>query len=146
MLIGDKNMAESLPISIYVCDELTQQFTKIYSVTNKLTAQFNFQTMGANWYNDEANIWFVQLHIETPQSFMYVKNNQTQHVLNQYSDDVFSYCVDNARKQVLMCYIAVTNTELALLNQQQKLLTGLFTIKLQKVLNLIAKQLKFNTI
>jgi len=67
-------MPEKLPISIQVCDELAQQFIKIISISNKLEAQFNFQTMTANWYSDEDSIWFVRLHIETPQTFLTQKN------------------------------------------------------------------------
>ncbi len=63
-------MPEKLPISIQVCDELAQQFIKIISISSKLEAQFNFQTMTANWYSDEDSIWFVRLHIETPQTFL----------------------------------------------------------------------------
>ena len=149
-------MMEQLPISIYVCDDLIQQFSKITSICNKLEAQFNFQTMTANWYGDEDNIFFVRLFIETPESFITQKKNQKQvqpqYEIHNYCDDVFSYCASNEieeqkeKKQMLICYIAITDTELTMLNQQNKLLAGLLRVKLQKVLNLIAKQLNLETI
>ena len=143
-------MTVSLPISIHVCDNLTQQFAKIISVSNKLEAQLNFQTMTANWYGDEDNILFVQLYLETPQSFM--SEQKTQHETHQrqnfrsYSDDVFSYDETVESNQKLICHIAITETELALLTQQGKVLEALLRAKLQKVLNLIAIQLKLNPI
>ncbi|MCW8833020.1 MAG: hypothetical protein OQK03_06855, partial [Colwellia sp.] len=63
-------MSEQLPISIIVNTELAMQFGKVNSIANKLEAQFNFQTMTANWYGDEDNIFFIQLHVDTPQSFV----------------------------------------------------------------------------
>lgn len=145
-------MTEQLPISIYACDDLMQQFAKITSVCNKLEAQFNFQTMSANWYGDEDNILFVRLCIETPQNFALQKKVQPQYAVQNYCDDVFSYYESNETKetketkQVLICYIAITDTELTMLNQQNKLLAGLLHVKLQKVLNLIAKQLRLDSI
>lgn len=139
-------MTEKLPISIDACDNLMQQFVKITSVCNKLEAQFNFQTMRANWYGDEDNILFVQLCIETPKNFALQKKGQRQALTQNYSDDAFSYFQRNEKQQTLVCHIAITEAEMALLSQQHKLLSALLHIKLQKVLNLIAKQLKFNVI
>ncbi len=144
-------MTEQLPISIYACENLMQQFAKITSVCNKLEAQFNFQTMTANWYGDEDNILFVRLCIETPQGFVLQKKMQSQHEAHNYCDDVFSYYAfshdeKSENEQILICHIAITDTELTMLNQQNKLLARLLKIKLQKVLNLIAKQLKLDTI
>lgn len=140
------NMIEKLPISIDVCDELVQLFVKIPSVTNKLEAQFNFQTMTANWYHDEHDIWFVHVRIETPKTFMSQMSLQADQILKQYSDDAFSHYDQSTQEQILVCYIAITETELIMLHQQHNLLTGLLNIKIQKVLNLIAKQLKLDTI
>ena len=101
----------------------------------------------------------MQLHIETPQGFIanQQENKQEKQQKNQqhvppsatvqhYSDDAFSYFAQDAKSQVLMCYIAITDSEIILLEQQKKLLEGLLKLKLQKVLNLIAKQLKLNSI
>ncbi len=139
-------MTEKLPVSIYVSDDLKQQFGKITSVCNKLEAQFNFQTMTANWYGDENNILFVQLHLETPPSFIEQQQRQQQEDTKIYSDDVFSYYQKSEKEQILLCPIAITDSELALLSKKNKLLAGLLQVKLQKVLNLIAHQLNLNVI
>ncbi len=134
-------MMEQLPISIHVCDDLKQQFVKIQSASNKFEAQFNFQTMTANWYADEDNILFIQLHLETAQSFVEQKKAQQPHEINIFSDDVFSFNKKGDQTQLLICYIAITDSEIVLLSQQNQILVALLKVKLQKVLNLIAKQL-----
>ncbi len=139
-------MPEKLPISILPREELAMQFGKINSIVNKLEAQFNFQTMTANWYGDEGNILFVQLHLETPQSFVAQQEAQQQYHVNIFSDDVFSFYKKAEKEQVLVCHIAITNSEVTLLEQQSQLLAALLKVKLQKVLNLIAKQLNLPTI
>lgn len=143
-------MTVSLPISIHVCDDLIQQFSKIISVSNKLEAQLNFQTMTANWYGDEDNILLVRLCLETPQSFSLSQQEAQQHLNIQiHCDDVFSYDeVGEAgvANYKLICHIAITETELGVLTKQSKVLEGLLRIKMQKVLNLIAEQLKLNPI
>lgn len=139
-------MTEKLPITIDVCDPLIQQFSKIASVCNKLEAQLNFQTMGANWYAEEDNILFVQLKIETLKTYELLKKSYQEYNIKNYSDDVFS-CYENTDKvQQLNCYIAITDVETAMLEQQSNVLADLLNIKLNKVINLIAKQLKLNAI
>jgi hypothetical protein len=139
-------MTEELPISIHICDELVHQFSKITSVCNKLEAQFNFQTMTANWYNDEDNLLRVTLSFQTQQKFALYKNKKSQCMIDNHSDDVFSYYDISEKKQGIVCYIAITSTELSMLIQQQKLLSGLLNIKLHKVLNIIADKLALNPI
>jgi len=138
-------MTEQLPISIYVSDDLKQQFEKVTSVCNKLEAQLNFQTMTANWYEDENNILFIKLCLETPNGFAEKKRQQLEEI-KIYSDDVFSYYQKSEKEQVMLCPIAITDAELTLLSQENKLLTKLLQVKLQKVLNLIALQLNLNAI
>lgn len=141
-------MIEQLPISIYVCDDLTQQWVNINSITNKLAAQFNFQAMTANWYGDEETILYIQLLIETPQRFASQKEKQqTKQVqtFKLHSDDVFSFIDDNEPQQ-LICTIAITESEQNLVDKQVKVLGGLLQIKLQKVLNIIATQLNLQSI
>jgi hypothetical protein len=136
-------MTEQLPISIYVCDDLTNQLVNVNSIINKLAAQFNFQAMTANWYGDEDNIFFIQLLLETPQRFAIQKESQQikqVETLKIHSDDVFSF-IDDQDSQQLICTIAITDFEQQLLDQQAKLLGGLLQVKLQKVLNIIAQQL-----
>lgn len=136
-------MTEQLPITINIDNDLVDKFPKIKSVINKLEAQFNFHTLTANWYGDEEHILLIQLALETPVSF-----SQHQEELklleleklnvSHFSDDVI--CRVNYIEQQLLCNIAITESELALLDQQPKLLAGYLQAKLRKVLNLIAEQ------
>jgi len=87
----------------------------------------------------------VQLHLATSQGFVEQQKLMQQIETQTYSDDVFSYYQDN-EEQTLICHIALTDSELLLLNQQNKLLVSLLQVKLQKVLNLVAQQLKLNII
>lgn len=139
-------MTELLPITITPCGELTFQFDNIKSVTNKLEAEFNFHTMTANWYGDEEDIIFIHLHLNSPPSFIQQQEIKQQAASQHqevtiFSDDVFSYYQPESQTKQLICHIAITATELVLLEQQNKLLAALLQIKLQKVLNLIADQL-----
>lgn len=141
-------MTDQLPISIFVCDDLSTQWVKITSITNKLAAQLNFQSMTANWYGNEDDILCIQLLLETPQRFALQKEQlQIEQVssFNAYSDDVFSF-IDDTNPPQLICTIALTVLEQNLLAQQEKLLAGLLQVKLTKVLNLIAKQFNFSAI
>ena len=136
-------MTEQLPITITINSELLDTFSKIQSVCNKLEAQFNFQTLTANWYGDEENILTIQLSLETPTSFR-VRQDELQNIasheiaVKHFSDDVVS-SMSNTEQQ-LHCYIAMTTSELDLLIAQPKLLAGFIQIKLHKVLNLIAEK------
>lgn len=136
-------MTEKLPITINIDHEIVTRFSKIQSVCNKLEAQFNFQTMTANWYGDEENILFIQLALKTPSSFtakyegvLVTKNTGLS--ITEFSDDVV--CLVDETALQLDCLIALTEAELELLDNQAKLLVGLIQAKLHKVLNLIAKQ------
>ena len=141
-------MTEQLPISIYVCDELSKEFVKINSITNKLAAQFNFQAMTANWYGDEECILFIKLRLETFQAFVHKKQKQQaqpEQEFKMHSDDVFSF-VDGQDSHQLIFTIALTEYEQQLLFQQTKLLRGLLQVKLQKVLNIVANQFNLKPI
>jgi hypothetical protein len=142
----DYNLTEKLPITIDVCDYLNQQFSKINSICNKLEAQFNFQTMRANWYSDEDNVLCVRLFVETPKSYDIHIKSQLEHSIHNYSDDVFRFYRSNEDKHELNCYIAITDIELSLLDKKNEILSALLNIKLKKVINLIAKDLKLNEI
>ena len=123
-----------------------QQFPKIKSVCNKLEAQFNFQTMTANWYENEDCIFFVKLSLATKAYFESQQKEIPLNEITKYSDDVISYNGNNESEQTLICFILITDTEHALLNTQSKLLAGLLHIKLQKVLNLIGNSLALDPI
>ena len=106
-------MTENLPITIKVNDDLCDKFSKLKSVSNKLEAQFNFQTLTANWYGDEEDILMIQLSLETPESFK--KNQEELEQLSRsdvsvshFSDDVIS-CLNKGEQQ-LFCVIAPTLT------------------------------------
>ena len=137
-------MTESLPITILVHDELALHFDKISGAVSKLEAQFNFQTMTANWYGDEHDITYIQLHLLTPDAFTQAQQEHQEQNIQQFSDDVFSVTENNSK--LLMCNIAITAAELALLTQQKKLLSALLAVKLKKVLNLIAEHLSLSAI
>lgn len=136
-------MTETLPITITVNKALLDKFINIKSVSNKLEAQFNFQTLTANWYGDEEDILTVQLSLETPASFEQRKETLSKSSddsvnISHFSDDVI--CCFNEGQQQLHCTIAITKSELDLLVSQPALLAGYIQAKLRKVLNLIAQQ------
>jgi len=133
-------MTEQLPISIQASNDLTAKFNKIKSVTNKLEAQFNFQTLTASWYGDEENILLINLYLETIEVFKTERSKSHQGNISLFSDDVFS--VYQKEKPQINCFIAITPAELLLLEQQEKLLAKYLHAKLHKVLNLIAGELK----
>lgn len=142
-------MTEILPITISVDAELAKQLTKLTSVTNKLEAQFNFQALTANWFGDEDNILVIQLYLETPITFIFNTNVQKSTIKgsiyeSRFSDDVV--CYFNQDEKLLRSYIALTDSELALLTEQPKLLVGFIETKCRKVLNLIAQQQSLNSI
>lgn len=136
-------MTEQLPITINIHHALIERFSKIKSVCNKLEAQFNFQTLTASWYGDEDNILSIQLFLETTSSLLDRNNalnklNSVNTLIKQFSDDVIC-CINDIELQ-LDCFVAMTESELALIQSQPKLLAGLIQVKLKKVLNLIAEQ------
>jgi len=135
-------MTVQLPISIQSSKELLDIFVKLNSVSNKLEAQFNFQTLTASWYGDEENIFAIHLFLETPGSFYFQKMQQHAGQQDIFADDVISYY--NEDNNSIHCYIAITDAEITLLEQQQKLLAGFLQVKIKKILNLIANKLNFN--
>lgn len=137
-------LSEKLPITIQLSEELTDQFIKISSIANKLEAQFNFQTLTAGWYGDEENIHDINLVLDTAADFQLQKIRNHHGKITEFSDDVFSFYDANLRQT--NCFIAITTTEQKVLLQQEKIIPGFIQTKLQKVLNLIAKQHKLLTI
>jgi len=136
-------MTEQLPITINIHSDLVDKLSKIKSVINKLEAQFNFHALTANWYGDEEHVLLIQLALETPKSFSQQQAELAQVSLDEveisnFSDDVI--CRFNDLEQQVLCHIAITDSELILLDLQPKLLAGFLQAKLHKVLNLIAKQ------
>ncbi|MBA6398186.1 MAG: hypothetical protein ACJA0T_001245 [Colwellia sp.] len=132
-------MTEQLPIAIMPGNDLLEKFTQIKSVCNKLEAQFNFQTLTANWYGDENNILLINLYLETQQFVDEEITKAHQEEISYFADDVFS--VYQKEHQQVKCFIAITPAELILLAQEKKLLPRYIQVKLHKVLNLIATKL-----
>ncbi|MGL1958037.1 MAG: hypothetical protein OCD00_12055 [Colwellia sp.] len=142
---------EILPISIQSSEELVIQFININSVTNKLEALFNFHTLTASWYENEDNILLIRLFLVMEDDFIEQKDlyqnkqkDKNTDKLYHFSDDVFSYHAIN--KQQIETYIAITASEQKLLLLEKKLLANYLEIKMRKVLNLIAQQLKLSLI
>jgi hypothetical protein len=137
-------MTLQLPISIQSSKELLEKFSKLSSVSNKLEAHFNFQTLTAGWYGDEENILLIRLFLETPGSFYFQKMQQHSGQQDVFADDALSY--HNVKENRIHCYIAITDSEINLLEQQQKLLAGFIQAKVKKILNLLASKLDFHSI
>ncbi len=137
-------MENQLPVTITLNDELVVQFNKLQSITNKLEAQFNFQTMSAGWYGDEDNIVQISLSVESQQSFTAKINQPTDIEPIDYSDDVVSF-FDEANN-LMHCFVALTENEVLLLNEHPKLMASFVDKKLSKVLSLLAKELGFSEV
>jgi len=131
-------MTETLPLVIRSSTELIGQFPRIAPVVNRLEAQFNFQTLTAAWYGDEDNVLSICLRLETPSGFARQIEPPHSGQRMDFADDVV--CFQDKAANIIDCYIAITDSELALLIQNNKLLMGYIQVKLQKVLNLIAAE------
>lgn len=131
-------MNDDLPITIYVADEVSALLPAIDSTANKLAAQLNFQTLTASWYGDEENVLSINLFIELPPGLS-AHNGKTYEVEpKQFADDVVCYIDDE--RQIIDCYIAITDKEVNLLESDSRLLKAYLPKKLNKVINLIAEQ------
>lgn len=131
-------MTEKLPISIQVSKPLTVLYPKIIGMSNKLEAQFNFQTMTANWYGDETNMLTLVIHLMLPeQYYTHLQSENTEEITQKiYADDVFSQ--ENRTDNQIIAFLAVTEKEQLLIEQHNKLLAGFIDTKIRKVINLIA--------
>ncbi len=85
-------MTEQLPINIEVSKPLTVLYPKIVGISNKLEAQFNFQTMTANWYGDENNLLSLTLHLMLPEQYQIQQQSENNEDITQkiYADDVLA--------------------------------------------------------
>lgn len=141
-------MTEKLPISIQVSDELTVKIKNLAAISNKLEAQLNFHTMTANWYGEEENILLINFYLVTAEEFdsnFDINNKNQEGYLDKefLADDVFMLSSSN---KLLDCHVAITASELLLLQKNPKLLAGYLGKKLTKVLNLIAQRQGFEKI
>ena len=130
-------MTEQLPITINVSPPLKAQYPKLCACCNKLEAQFNFQTMTANWYGDEDTIFFIDIELLLPDDYQTTLQavNISNNELTRHADDVFIQKLSNKQ---LSAYLAITDAEQALISQHPKILAGLIEKKLGKVINIIA--------
>ncbi len=137
-------MSTALPITINIAKQLQHHQTTISGVANKLEALFNFRTMTAGWFGDEDKILTIAFTIETAQGLDEKKTTFEQQAqeakLHQLSDDAF--VLFNLAELNIFCVIAITDSELVLIESTPKLLQPLLDKKVVKVLNVIAEQQK----
>ncbi|AWB56194.1 MULTISPECIES: hypothetical protein [unclassified Colwellia] len=132
-------MNEALPISINVSDALAAEIKNILSISNKLSAQLNFHTMTANWYGEEENVLSINFYLVSFVELNNLAKNIDKADVDKLADDVLLSSI----QRVLDCHVAITDTELVLIEKQPKLLSGYLAKKLTKVLNLIADRQGF---
>lgn len=131
--------SSKLPISIEVTKVLAEQYSSLNSVINKLEAQVNFQTMTAGWYGDENNIITIKLFLESVSTFSDQLARDLSGQRIDFADDVV--CFLHQESHMVYGYVALTDVELALINQHPKVLASFMDKKLNKVLHLIAQTL-----
>jgi len=137
-------MTEKLPISIQVSDDLVAKVENISSVSNKLEAQLNFHTMTANWYGEEEHVLQINCYLCNISELGHSGEDEENSLKKEFlADDVLMVSSDD---QLVDCYVAITASELLLLQQTPKLLSGYLGKKLTKVLNFIAKRWTLETI
>lgn len=129
-------MTNDLPISINASDVLTTKFIKLVSTLIKHEAHFNFHTLAAGWYENENSILEIEFLVVSLEEFTKHTIIDNQGDSTEIADDVLSYF--DPQKNKVMCFVAITESESALLQQEQKLLTSYTKAKLMKALNCIA--------
>lgn len=140
---------DELPIRIEISSELADYlpdvFRRLKGACNKLAAQLNFQTMLANWYNDEENGLTINIHLLTPSAYQHhlTLSKEESTLMNEFTDDVFLQ--QSVNMPFTIC-IAITEKEQQLLNTHITLCKSLTEKKLVKVINLFADYLSLNKI
>lgn len=129
-------MNNDLPIKINASQVLLSRYEKLKSVSNKQEAQINFQTLAADWYEDENDIITIEIHLVCAEELQQQGHIDGLGKRKEISDDVVSY-IDN---KTTTCFIAITDSEAKLLDKEPKLLSGYLAMKIKKVMNEIAKQ------
>ena len=131
-------MTEQLPISIQVSDDLIVEISHIAAISNKLEAQLNFQTMTANWYGDEDNMLRLNFFLLCVNELEHHEKHGSNDLKKEFlADDVM---ITSSLAKRVDCHVAITESELLLLQQTPKLLSGYLGKKLTKVLNLLAER------
>tara|TARA_R110001583_G_scaffold112585_1_gene261964 strand:+ start:159 stop:635 length:477 start_codon:yes stop_codon:yes gene_type:complete len=141
VLVAMDIMTEQLPISIQVSDDLSAEIENITAISNKLEAQLNFHTMTANWYGEEEDVLQINFYLLCISEFDLHGQHQDSGVKKEFlADDVLML---SSLNKFIDCHVAITASELLLLQQTPKLLSGYLGKKLTKVLNLIAERQGF---
>jgi len=129
-------MDETLPITIVASDDLTKRYKKLTSVANKQAAHINFQTLAAGWYEDENKITKIEVILVSSNEYLQELSLDKDKDRTDISDDVTLY----SGVTQLTCLIAITEAEMNLLDKEPKVLSGYVSMKLKKVINVIAKK------
>jgi hypothetical protein len=135
-------MEDALPIKITSSASLLTRYIKLGSLVNKQEAQTNFQTLTAGWYEDEATITNIIITLVNHDEYIQQLTIDNCGDKTEISDDVILY-VDNT---FISCFIAVTTSEIELLDKQPKILSGYISMKVKKVINEIAEKLGLLTL
>lgn len=139
-------MTEQLPITLQVSNAVKALYPKLSATTNKLEAQFNFQTMTANWYGDEDSLLELNINILLPIEYneYRVKAEDAKLIHTIFADDVFSQIKEKHNQ--IEAFLALTEKEQTLVEQHNKLLSIIVEKKIKIVLNLIAESLSITKI
>ena len=131
-------MSEHLPINLFVSNELSKQLPQLLVRLEQLTAKVNLRTLMAHWYADESACLTINFHLQTYTDFALEASESAKVKAKSYADDV--NCSYDQAKHHIDCAIAFNQNELQMLNLKQKLISPLLLLKLEKVLNIIAKE------
>ena len=139
-------MTTQLPITIHIANALTSLYPKLNATANKLEAQFNFQTMTANWYGNEDNMLSLTINLLLPCEYSDYRTlaQSSDKSCTVYADDVFSQIKGGTN--YLEAFVALTDKEQLLIEQHKKLLPIIVEKKLKKVINLIGESLSLSMI
>ncbi|WP_077338897.1 hypothetical protein [Pseudocolwellia agarivorans] len=129
-------MEDNLPISIMASETLLAEYVKLKGIINKQEAHVNFQTLAAGWYEDENNVLTIKLYIEKHDEYLQLVSLNTLGNKIEVADDVMLY-INN---KDISCFVAITESEIKLLDKEPKILSGYITMKVKKVINEIAEK------
>lgn len=135
-------MEETLPITIGSSQSLLTRYKKLNSVLNKQEAHINFQALTAGWYEDEKTMANINIMLVSYEEYNQHHTTQQRGERTDISDDVILY-VDNTD---IICFIAITASEVEMLDKENKVLKVYVSMKVKKVVNKIAEKLGLLTL
>jgi len=135
-------MEETLPITIGSSQSLLTRYKKLNSVLNKQEAHINFQALTAGWYEDEKTMANINIMLVSYEEYNQQLTTQQRGEKTEISDDVILY-VDNTD---IICFIAITASEVEILDKENKVLKVYVSMKVKKVVNKIAEKLGLLTL